>query len=90
LPGVYPVIIRKMCRTISSEQKKSVDPFPVLTKKGIFCRSISVGAVDPFHVGVVDPFPEVVSIHFSRPPHAITYTHTPLHKTLLSTYMRRS
>jgi hypothetical protein len=83
-----PVIIRKMCRTISSEQKKSVDPFPVsrkkvsiqfqwakkivdlfpvLTKKGIFCRSISVGAVDPFLVCVVDPFPEVVSIHFSRP-----------------------
>jgi hypothetical protein len=57
--------------------EKSVDPFPVgkkncrtissFDKKGIFCRSISVKPVDPFLVGVVDPFPEVVSIHFSRP-----------------------
>jgi hypothetical protein len=56
-----------MCRTISSKQKKSVDPFPVLTKKAFFDDPFPVGAVDPFLVGVVDPFPEVVSIHFSRP-----------------------
>jgi hypothetical protein len=59
--------MRYMALHIQLLSEKCVDPFPVLKKNGIFCRSISVGAVGPFPVGVVDPFPEVVSIHFSRP-----------------------
>jgi hypothetical protein len=63
----YPVIIRKMCRTISSEQKKcrSISSFD--KKKAFIVDPFPVGAVDPFPVGVVDPFPVVVSTHFSRP-----------------------
>jgi hypothetical protein len=65
-----PVIIRKMCRTISSEQKKSVDPYSSEQKKSVdpipvgkkICRSIS--SFDKKKAFFVDPFLLELSTHF--------------------------